>query len=140
MTEINTIINRICNDFVNASYEDMENIVNVFDETDSIYIRFDGNRMFDKHRLRQLLTYIKDNKLKKFDVDIYSVLDGRYGYCPEEGRRNLVINLQKLEPYIRSTYSRGVAEHTIGFRIEPECHSPSGGNYLNTRADIKLKE
>jgi len=122
---INTKVNNICREFVTSTSKDINKIVADFDEDDPNCFRL-GEHWFDKHKLRQLLNYLKLLNLTTFNIiHVYTVLDGRYCYCPNDTKKNLVIRVET--PIKRS-----------GFWLEPECHTPSGGNYIYTRADIKL--
>ena len=124
MDDINKKVNIICREFV-KTYDNIERIVSEFDEDDTNCFFF-GERWFDKHKLSQLLNFLKVlNPASLSQIHIYRVLDGRYGYCPDYRKKDLVIHVEN--PIKRSA-----------FWVEPECHSPSGGNYMNTRADIKI--
>ena len=116
--KVNEEINKICQNFLNSDEIDIDEIINNWDI--ELY-------WFNKEKLKQLLTYLAENKLKNFKIKVYPVLNGKYGftYCSEDRRDKLLICVEKQ---IKSS----------GFWLEPECHSPSGGNYEYTRVDIKL--
>ena len=132
---INAKVNEICREFVKSSYKDIDEIVAEFDENDkNCWFWNDPNYLwFDRHRLRQLLTYIKEHSLTNFTVNVYTVFDGGRGGTlgemsldrPKWNENDLAIVI--MRPVVRT-----------GFWIEPECYSYSGGEYVNTRADIKL--
>ncbi len=118
-----------------SSYKDIDEIVAEFDETDkNCWFWNDPKYLwFDRHRLRQLLTYIKHHSLNNFTVDLYKVFDGGRGNTlgemsldsPKRNEDDLAICV--IKPVVRS-----------GFWIGPEFTSYSGGQYVCTRADIKL--
>ena len=132
---INAKVNEICREFVMSSYKDIDEIVAEFDENDkNCWFWNDPNYLwFDRHRLRQLLTHIKEHSLSNFTVNVYKVFDGGRGRTlgemsldrPKLNKNDLAIVI--MRPVVRT-----------GFWIEPECYTYSGGEYVNTRADIKL--
>ncbi len=132
---INAKVNDICREFVASSYKDIDEIVAEFDETDKNCWFWNNPKYlwFDRHRLRQLLTYIKEHSLNNFTIHAYKTFDGGRGRTlgemtlgsPKWNKDDLAIHV--IKPVVRS-----------GFWIEPEISSYSGGQYVNTRADIKL--
>jgi hypothetical protein len=86
----------------------------------------------DEDKFRQLLTYLsKDtNKGEITNIKIYPVLDGRYGYNPPNDKLLIVELPKRPQNGIRS-------DGSVRWWVEPECYSPSGGNYVCTRADIR---
>jgi hypothetical protein len=132
---INEKVNDICREFVASSYKDVDGIVAEFDENDKNCWFWNNPKYlwFDRHRLRQLLTYIKEHGLNNFKVNVYKTFDGGRGRTlgemtlgsPEWNKDDLAIHI--IKPTVRS-----------GFWIEPEISSYSGGQYVCTRADIKL--
>jgi len=135
---INAKVNEICSEFVKTQYANIDEIVAEFDENNEhcwFWWNAPNCLWFDKQRLRQLLTYIKEHSLSNFIVHVYKVFDGGRGRTlgemsldrPKLNKNDLAIVI--MRPVVRS-----------GFWIEPECYSFSGGEYVNTRADIKLSQ
>jgi hypothetical protein len=145
---INAKVNEICSDFVKTQYANIDEIVAEFDENDEhcwFWWNTPNNLWFDRHRLRQLLTYIKEHSLSNFKVNVYKVFDGGRGRTlgemsldrPKLNKNDLAIVI--MRPVVRTEFSFESCGH-YSFWIEPECYSYSGGEYVNTRADIKLSQ
>jgi hypothetical protein len=128
-------LQRVCK---KTQHANIEEIVAEFDENDEhcwFWWNTPNNLWFDRHRLRQLLTYIKEHSLTNFTVNVYKVFDGGRGRRlgemsldrPKRNKNGLVIVI--MRPVVRT-----------GFWIDPECYTYSGGDYVNTRADIKLSQ
>lgn len=124
--------------FVKTQYANIEEIVSEFDENDKHcwFWNKPDYLWFDRHRLRQLLTYVKEHTLTNFTVNIYKVFDGGRGRTlgemslngpPKPNKNDLAIVIMRLVV-------------KTGFWLEPACNSPSGGQYVNTQADIKLSQ
>ena len=118
---INERVNSICKKFTG----NIDEAVSEFDEDKYCWFWGDSNYLwFDRYRLRQLLSYIKEHGLTNFTVNVYKVFDGGTSTKPK--------NQHDLEIFIIRPVPPG------SFWIVPECYSPSGGRYVNTRVDIKL--
>lgn len=128
-------VTEICNEFV-KTYENIEQIVAEFDENDKHCWFWSKPDIlwFDRHRLRQLLTYIKEHSLRNFTVELYKTWDGGRGKTlgemtlggpPKPNKNDLAIVVVK--PVVRTDF-------WIGY----EYFTYNGGEYVNTRAEIKL--
>jgi hypothetical protein len=145
---INAKVNEICSEFV-KTYDNIETIVSEFDENDEScwFWNKPDDLWFDRHRLRQLLTYVKEHSLKNFTVNIYKTWDGGRGYTlgemsltrskPNENDLAIYVLTPKPIPMVRRVYGGGETL-TYNFSIVPESFTCSGGQYVNTRADIKI--
>jgi hypothetical protein len=146
---INAKVNDICREFVTSSYKDIDEIVAEFDENDKNCWFWNNPKYlwFDRHRLRQLLTYIKEHGLNNFKVNVYKTFDGGRGRTlgemtlgsPKWNKDDLAIHIIKPRLVVEETITTNKSGiFTYSFALTPEEYSYSGGEYVCTRADIKL--
>lgn len=135
---IDTKVNAICREFVTSLYKDIDELVAEFDENDpNCWFWSDPNYLwFDRHRLRQLLTYIKEHSLSNFTVHLYKTWDG--GRSSSFDAMSLDAPKKQNENDLAIHVIKPVVKSSSGYWLEPEIRSFSGGQYVNTRADIKL--
>jgi hypothetical protein len=148
-TIVNEKVNSICSEFV-KTYDNIDKIVAEFDENDKScwFWNKPDDLWFDRHRLRQLLTYVKDHRLTDFTVHVYKAWDGGRGRGrtlgemsldePKQNENDLDIYVLKPIPMVRKVYGNG-SSLTCNFSVMPERFTFSGGQYINTRADITNK-